>query len=711
MTSCLPAFQDLSRLVLPRSIALVGASDSVDSIGGRTYENLTRYSHWRGEIALVNPARSTVSGQRCVPSVLGLEKVPDVAILAVRADNVVGVLQDCGERGIPFAIVFSGGFGETGAAGHAVEAQMRDVVARTGIRVYGPNCPGLNNINAGLGMTFSPVFHIDRRPGRVGIASQGGGLGRCFLQGMDRGLGVGLWCSGGNEADLEVSDYVHYMADAPDIDVIVTALEGIRNGPRFMQAALHAARRGKPIVAIKVGKSDYGVKAAQSHTAAIAGSAEINSAVFRELGIIEVDEVDEMVDVASLLVRRQPTGRERVAVYSFSGGTVAHTCDRIGAAGLELSSFAPPTLEALREALPAYAAIDNPVDVTALVLTDKDITYRTLKTVADDPDTGILAVPIPAEFGPTTARLADSMVRVQQGVQVPIVPIWMSDRSGEGHRAMIDGGLMPMRSVRNAVTAMRRHRDHGRWRTERDAAWQPLIAPAPTGHTAALTEVAAKAVLRAIGIRTPEGVLVRNTEEAAQAFAQLGSTRVAMKIVSAAITHKSDIGGVRLGIATADEARSAFDAIVQAVAQAQPAEAIEGVLVEAMLTAPFTEVVIGIHRDEVFGPICTFGLGGVAIELFKDVSRRLLPLTEASARAMIEETRCHALLAGHRGKPAGDVDALVNVLLRLSEHVVQHADTIEEIEINPLAVLGTGQGVAALDAVLIQRAHNDGPLQ
>lgn len=705
MAAVAHSFQDLSTLVLPRSIVVVGASDKPDSMGARTIENLTRYSEWDGQLSLVNPGRDEVAGRPCLPSVLDLEMAPDVAIVTVPARHVVRALRECGQRGIRFAIVFTSGFGEMGEEGRAVEAQMREIVANTGLRIYGPNCPGLNNINGRLGMSFSPAYRLDRLPGPIGVASQGGGVGRSFIQSaMARGVGTGLWFSGGNEADLQVSDYIHYMADASDIKVIYTVIEGVRDGPRFMAAALHAARRGKPIVAIKVGKSEYGIKAAASHTAAIAGSAEINSAVFRELGIVEVDDIDEAVDVATLLARRQPTGRERIAVYCFSGGTGALMSDRIGVAGLTLSEFAPETLDTLRAVLPPYAPIGNPVDVTGEVLANAEIAHVTIKATVADPNTDLVVVPVPVEYGKTTTLLADCMVRAQAGAPTPIVPIWMSDRDGEGHRLMIEGGLAPMRSVRNGVNAIRRYIDHGHWRSTRDAGWQPLgeVAGAP-GERVTLTEAAAKELLRAAGVDTPAGILVRSVDEAAHAFRQLRGAKVAMKVLSAQITHKTDVGGVQLGIASAAEAEAAFEVIRSRVSAHHDPSLIEGVLVETMLEQPFIEAVIGIHRDPVFGHVCTFGLGGVSVELFKDVSRRLLPLTSASARAMIMETRCHELLAGHRGQPAFDVEALVQALVRLSDFVAGHAGDIEELEINPLAVRPEGKGVAALDAVLTCR--------
>ncbi|BCG04448.1 acyl-CoA synthetase (plasmid) [Paraburkholderia sp. PGU19] len=701
------AFSDLSHLMLPRSIALIGASERPQSVGGRTLENLTRYSRLAGKLHLVNPTKSAINGMPCLPSVSAIDDDLDLAIVAVKAESVLEALQECANKGVKFSIVFTSGFGEAGHDGKFAEERMLRIAQETGMRIYGPNCPGLNNINAGLGMTFSPAWQLDQMPGPIGLATQGGGMGRTVLQAMARGIGTGLWCSAGNEVDLEVSDFIHYMATADDIKVIATNLEGIRNGPRFLEACQHAARNGKPVIAMKIGKSEYGVKAAQSHTAAISGTAEINSAVFRELGVIEVDDVDELVDIAALLARGQATGREKLAVFCYSGGTAALAADKIGSANLTLATFSDPTLDRLRAQLPEYASIDNPVDTTGIVLTNPELGYEALKTVSMDPEVGAVLYPIPFDYGDITNQAAQSAVRLQGEIDKPIVMAWMSDKPGQGFPALVEGGMVPARSVTNAVNALCRYIDHGDWQSSYDTNWRPYELTREASASAERIVAAhgthreheAKAILTAAGIPVPRSAVVSDRDAAARAFTRLEIGKAAMKIVSATITHKSDVGGVRLGIDSAAQASSAFDAIMDAVTSQAPGNVLDGVLVEEMLDAPFAEVVVGIHRDPVFGPVCTVGLGGIAIELFKDVSRRLLPLDETRARQMIAETRCSKLLAGFRGKPPFDVDALVKALVCLSDFVVQHPE-IEEVEINPLAVRVEGQGVVALDAVL-----------
>lgn len=697
-------FPDLSRLVKPASVVIVGASDRRDSIGGRAFYNLVEESDFPGTLWLVNPGRAEVAGRPCARSVTVLPEAPDLAVIAIPAPGVLTALKDCAARGVAFAIVLSSGFGEMGDAGKAIEAEMRALAAATGMRIYGPNCPGLSNVNDRLGFTFSPAFKLDLVKGPLGVATQGGGLGRTILQAMERGIGVGLWCSAGNEVDLEVSDFIHYMAGAPDIQVIVTLIEGIRDGAKFVGAVRRAADMGKPVVALKVGKSDYGVKATLSHTAAIAGSAEINSAAFRQLGVVEVDDVDELIDTAWLLARATPRAAERIAVYCSSGGTAALAADMVGSAGLALADFAPTTTARLSELLPSFAAIGNPVDTTAEVLADMTVIDRSLQAVADDPHVGLILHPFPMEYGAATTQAAESVVRVQAASRTPIVPIWISDRRGGGLTALNEAGMAPVRSVGKAVKAVSRWAEYGNWLASHDSGWRPMILDhieRGDARRETLGEADAKTFLAASGIALLAAELAFSRDGACRIAERIGFPVVA-KVASAEIVHKSDIGGVRVGLADTTAVGAAWDAIHAAVGAAAPATQIDGVLIEAMAPPGGVETLIGVHRDPVFGPVLTFGLGGIYVEVFKDVSRRLLPLTPTDAHAMISEVCCFALLDGARGRPKADIAALEALLLKVSDFVIAHE--VEEMDLNPVWVGAVGQGAIPLDAVIIRRS-------
>lgn len=705
---------DLSRLIHPRSIALVGASDRPNSIGERTLTNLVVHSRIDGDLYLVNPGKTEIMGRRCWPGVASLPDTPDVAVIVVPAAGVLAVLDECACRGVRFAIILSSGFGETGAEGEREQQRMKAIAERSGMRLYGPNCPGLTNVNAQLGMTFSPSFPHDLVKGPIGLATQGGGLGRNVMQAMERGIGIGLWASTGNEVDLQVADFIHYMADAPDIKVIATLLEGIKDGERFAAAVQRAAANGKPVVALKVGRSEYGRRAAQSHTASLTGSAEVNSAVFRQLGVIEVHDIDELVDTAWLFARALPAGRDALAIYCSSGGTSALTADAVGAEGLTLAQFASETTDTLRTTLPDYAAIGNPVDTTAAVLSDSSLVEKTLGAVAADPNVGLVVLPITLDYGETTTRMAQNIVNAQRATSTPIVPIWMSDRLGDGYKVLVEHGFAPPRTVNKAIAAIRRWTAYGRWRAAEggDLALRvPTVASSVADGavvTQPLSEANAKARLREAGIALLPCEMARTRDDAVRIARAMGFPVVA-KIASADIVHKSDIGGVRVGLEDAAAVQEAWDAITAAAHRHRPDATIDGVLIEKMAPPRGLELLIGVTRDPVFGHVLTFGMGGIHVEVLRDVSRRMLPLGKGEAAAMIREIRAWPLLEGIRGRPPADVAALEALLGRISDFVRDNAAWIEEMDLNPVWVDVAsepgkpGAGAIPLDAVIVAR--------
>ncbi|MDM8011933.1 MAG: acetate--CoA ligase family protein [Parasphingorhabdus sp.] len=692
----------LAHLVAPRSIALVGASERPGSIGEQTLTNLTKHSDFAGPLYLVHPKQTEMRGMQAWPSVADLPEAPDVALIVVPAAQVPRVVEDCAARGVRFAMILSSGFGEAGEEGAAAQDALVARARAAGMRIYGPNCPGLVNINLRLGLTFSPAYPEDLTSGPIGLATQGGGLGRNVLQAMERGIGVGLWASTGNEADLQVADFIDYMVDAPDIRVIVTMLEGVSDGPRLMAALARAAKAKKPVVALKIGKSDYGRKAAQSHTASLTGSAEVNSAVFREFGVIEVDDIDELADIAWLLARATPDARDGLAIYCGSGGTAALAADIVGTSGLRLSTFSEDTLASLGNDLPSYAAIENPVDTTTAVLADDSLTERTLQAVARDPDVAMVLVPNALEYGRASALQARAIAEVQEKVDIPILPIWMSDRLGEGYRHLVDTGFAPPRSLGKAIAATRRWVEYGKWRTAAgDLPATNHIAPADHAPRA-LSEVEGKSRLNAAGIRTLQSALAGSREEAIAVAERIGFPVVA-KVASEHIAHKTEADGVHVGLADADAVGTAWDRIVAGAGRMHPEVQIDGALIEEMAPSGGIELMVGVTRDPVFGHILTFGLGGVHVEILRDVTRRLLPLDRPRAEAMMREIRGFALLDGARGRPRADVDAVIELLLALSRFVEAHADTIEEIDLNPVWVGPQGSGAVPLDALIVAR--------
>lgn len=698
---------DLTHLINPRSIALLGASDREGSIGERTLSNLLTHSEFGGDVYLVNPSKTELRGMRCWPSISALPQVPDVAVVAVPASGVLGVIEECAARGVRFAVILSSGFGEAGAEGERAQARMKEIAAAGGVRLYGPNCPGLVNVNARLGLTFSPSFKHDLVKGPIGLATQGGGLGRNVMQAMERGIGIGLWASTGNEVDLQVADFIEYMADAPDIRVIITLLEGIKDGAKFAAAVQRAAANGKPVIGLKVGKSEYGRRAAQSHTASLTGSAEVNSAVFRQFGLIEVDDIDELVDTAWLFARAMPPAQEAIGIYCSSGGTAALAADAVGSAGLTLAEFTEQTTAVLKANLPDYAATGNPVDTTTVVLNNTNVVETTLTAVANDPNVGLTIFPMPLDYGELTIRGATNVIEVQKNSRSPIVPIWMSDRMGAGYKLLVEAGFAPPRSVGKAIKAILRWVAYGRWQRANPHLQLKLptaLPPAGDFETRSLSELQAKEQLRSAGIALLPNALAGSAQQAVAAADAMGYPVVA-KIASEQIVHKSDMGGVLVGLQDAKQVAQAWDAIMAAAAHHHPQARIDGLLIEKMAPRGGVELMVGVTRDPVFGHVMTFGLGGIYVEIFRDVTRRMLPLDAADAAAMVREIRSFPLLDGARGRPVADTAALEALLLKMSDFVVANAARIEEMDLNPVWVGAVGEGAIPLDAVIIERVQ------
>jgi len=703
MTVREPAFPDLEHLVSPTSVVLVGASDTPGSVGARLTENVIDHSSIPGDVYLVNARRSQVHGKRAYSSVLELPTTPDVAVIVVAASLVGAIVRDCAQIGIPFAAVLSSGFSEAGGDGVALERELREIADQTGIRIYGPNSPGISNIRARIGLNFSPAFAADLTSGPIGLATQGGGLGRTLLQASDRGLGVARWLSSGNEADLEISDFIHHLASTDEVEVIVAIIEGIRDGARFAAAALHARAAGKPIIAIKLGRSEYGRAAAMSHTTSMTGEAQINSAVFDQLGITEVEDISDLIDTAALFAQRRPGPHERVAIYTYSGGTAALAADGIGARNIELAEFDAATGNALEQALPRFGTRSNPVDTGTEVLAKPEMVRASLEPVLRDPNVGLTVVPVPIEMGQTTATLAEELVGLARTSGATVLPIWMTDRLGLGYRILTDGGVVPSRSLSTGLNAIHSWVRAGRRTLDFEPDWRPAVMTQPASASgvqgATLAENEAKALVSRAGIETPAGVVVSTADEAATAAARLGFP-VAMKISSADIAHKTDIGGVALNVEEAEEARQTYLSILESVASAAPTARIDGVLVERMERVRGYEALLAAHRDPTFGPIITIGVGGVLVEIMKDAAHAMAPVSSDTARRLLAQTQLGQIMTSPRGRPAADLAPLANAIRALSELISTDPD-IREIEINPLLVSYDGARVIALDALAV----------
>jgi acyl-CoA synthetase (NDP forming) len=699
-TEMMPAgvrFASLTPLFAPRSIAVLGASTDPTRIGGRPIAYM-RERGFPGPIMPVNPNRSEVQGFAAYPSVAALPEVPDVAIVAVPAAIAVQAVDELGARGVKGAIVFSAGFAEVDEAGEAAQARMVSIAHGHGMRLLGPNCLGLFDGNRGYYPTFSASFESGwPLPGRIGIASQSGAYGtHVFSAARNRGLGTSLCVTTGNEADVSVGDVIGWLAQHDGTDVIAVYAEGIREGASFI-AALEAARAArKPVVMMKVGRSALGSAAARSHTASIAGDDAVTDAVLAEFGVVRARTTEELLDVAHTATRRIYPAANTLGVMTISGGAGVLISDAAEALGVAMPEM-PEEAQARLKSLVSFCAPRNPVDCTAQAINDINLVDSFLSSmVADGGYSSVLAfftqVGASRVAPELRKRLAAVRARYPDRLYVLSVmapPALVADYEADGWVCHED----PSRAVA-AIAAMGRF---GAAFAAGPSAPPPAV-PAVALPEATPSEAEAKRLLAEAGIAAAPERACATVEEALDAAAAFGFP-VVMKILSPDILHKSEIGGVLLGVADADGVRAGFATLLDRARTHAPEARIEGVLVARQL-AGGVECILGIHRDPVFGPIAMFGLGGIFVEVMQDVVFRRCPFGEDVAEQMIRSIRGAPLLLGARGRPPADIPALAAMLARLSVFAHQSGERLRGVDLNPVFALPAGQGAFAADAVL-----------
>jgi acyl-CoA synthetase (NDP forming) len=683
---------DLDRFFHPRTVAVVGASDTE----GKPNTGMTRMLNaWAERVGAtvypVNPGRDSVFGKTCYPTINDIPDDVDVAALLV--GDPVAALGPVVEKKVAFAVVFAAGFAELGDDGAAAQQRLLDAVAGTDTHVLGPN----TNLNA------FEIFRDDLDGPAIALISQSGHQGRPIFQAQEIGIRLSHWAPTGNEADLEFADFVRYFSELDDTGAIAAYIEGFKDGRTLLLAADHAADHGVPIVAVKVGRTDEGRSMAGSHTGKLTGSDAVISAAMKQYGVTRVDELDELLDVSQLLARAKPPTTDGVVVYAISGGTGAHMADLAAAGGLRLPELSAQTQEQLHEWIPRFLRVSNPVDNGGHPVGDWR-GRKILDALLADPDVGALICPITGAFPPMSDKLAQDLVDVAETTDKPICVIWGSPVGTEAaYRDILLSSrrIGVFRTFGNCVSALKAWQDWHGFRVRRRSPFVNAPTVALRGATAArplltkpaLSEWDAKQVLAAYDIRTPREELVDSADDAVRAADAIGYP-VVLKGCGAQLAHKSELGLVKVGLQSPDAVRSAYAAIVATDAP------MDGVLVAEMVTGG-VETVVGIAYDELFGPVVMAGLGGVFVEVFKDVAFRVPPFDADEARRMLDELQGLPLLEGARGRPRADVDALVDVICTVQRMALDLADSVRELDINPLVVLPEGQGAVALDALVV----------
>ncbi|MFD3874496.1 acetate--CoA ligase family protein [Streptomyces sp. NPDC058623] len=690
---------DLDRFFRPESVAVIGASDA----DGRPNTGITRQLlAWAERVGArvypVHPTRPSVFGLPCLAAVADLPEQVDLAVILVA--DPLPVVEELAEAKVRFAVAFASGFAETGEAGAAAQARLAAAVRRSGLRLLGPN----TNLNA------FEEFRQDLDGPAIALITQSGHQGRPVYTLQELGIRLSHWAPTGNEADLETADFISYLAEQPEVGAIACYVEGLKDGRSFLLAADRAARNGVPVVAVKVGRTETGARMAASHTGKLTGADTVVDAAMRQFGVIRVDGLDELQDTAALLARARPPRADGVVVYSISGGTGAHFSDLATEAGLTLPTLSEAKQAELHQWIPPYLGVSNPVDNGGHPVGDWR-GRKIIDAILTDPSVGVLICPITGPFPPMSDKLAQDLVDAAEQTDKLICVIWGSPvGTEEAYRTTLLGSsrVATFRTFGNCITAVRAYLAHHRFTASyRSPFDEAPRTPSPSYRKAQalmrpgqqLSEHSAKQLLRAYGIRVPREQLVTSAAAAVRAAGLVGYP-VVMKASGPQLAHKTELGLVKVALTSASQIRDAYRELTD-IARYENIP-LDGILVCQMVERG-VEMVVGVTQDDLFGPTVTVGLGGVLVEVLRDAAVRVPPFGEDQARTMLTELRGHPLLEGVRGAPPADVDALVEVVLRVQRMALELGDELSELDINPLMVLPRGQGAVALDALAICR--------
>jgi acyl-CoA synthetase (NDP forming) len=686
------------RLLWPESIAVIGASADLQSISGRPVRILTQHGY-SGRIYPVNPKYDAVMDLPAYPSVGAVPEPVDLAIVAVPAPSVVGVLRECAAAGVATAVVFSAGFAEEAGGGAAGEAELLEAIDGSGLRFLGPNSEGFINLAGPVPAGFSPTIDLERglrtlRTGEIAVVAQSGGIGfALFSDGNARGLGFSHVVSTGNEADLDSLDFLDYLIEDPATRVILMFVEGFKRGRRFAALAERAAAARKPLVVAKVGRSDAGRRAAVSHTAHLAGHDAAYEAVFRRWGVLRARDQEGAVDWALALARSPLPAGNRVALVTLSGGAGVWAADALEEAGLRVPMLSAELQQRLRLLIPGYGSAANPVDVTAQVIDTAGGVTPVLEIILGSDEVDMVVLVTSLNSADLLRREGDALRRLCASPSRALLVYSYTQPSPESIGLLSELGLAWFTSSGRTAAAAGALCEYaaflarGRFHTPPPATGRGALDPA------GLAEHEAKELLRAWGFQTPPGSLATTPEDAARVATAIGFP-VAVKIQSRAVVHKLAEGGVVLDLAGAEAVRLAAEEMLVRISSIHGASKIEGVLVEAM-AKPGLEMILGALDDRDFGPLVMVGAGGAGAEERGDAAFAPAPLDQAEALELIGRLRTAPALAGM------DISALADALAKLSELAAAHAGEFAAIDLNPVLIHPADGGVTVADAAII----------
>ncbi|ODT22629.1 MAG: hypothetical protein ABS35_14495 [Kaistia sp. SCN 65-12] len=702
--------RELARVISPNSIAVVGASETPGSFGLRTLENIR--IGYQGKVFPVNPRRNSILDMPCFGSLEALPEVPDCVILAVPKEAVEAEVTTCAKLGVGGVIVYASGFAETGSAtSRAAQDRLSGIARETGLRIIGPNTVGIANLVSHVGLHFMPKFSdMPIHQGKIGLVSQSGGLGYTIIQAMQRGIGFSYFLSAGNSCDVDICDLINYLVEDDATHVIACMFEGVRDGDRLVEAGRRALAAGKPLIVYKMGRSEISRRTALSHTGSLTGADAVYRAAFRKIGAIVLDNWEDVLETAGFFARADAPRASGVGVMASSGGAAVMAADKAEEFGVELPPPTDPTKQTLAKYVPDFGSISNPTDMTAETLKSFDLYGSCIRAFAQDPGYGAVVVPMLSAQKPITVDRAKYLSDLAADLDKPICLVWINEwLEGPGseiydssqHIAMFRsmGRCMQTLALWNSYHAQRADllRSSERRRTSTAAAVRAkaLLRSVTTG---VLSEHQSKSVLAAYGLPIAAEELAPNAEAAVQAAIRIGFP-VVVKADSPDIPHKTEAGVVHLNISDEVGVSAACTDILGKIAAMHKDVRLNGLLVQRMVRGG-TEMIIGARNDPQFGPLVTCGLGGVGVEVFRDVVTALAPVDRHLARSMVSSLKCIQLLTGYRNQPALAVDEFADLVCCLSELIADLRDEIEQIDVNP--VMLSTSGCLIVDSLIIK---------
>jgi len=693
----------------PDSIALIGASRDPEKIPGRLLSML-RKNEFPGKLYPINPNYGDIEGLKCYPSIAAVGQPIDLAIVMIPARAVLGALRECATAGVKNAVIISSGFAEEGGDSMVMQDAIADLARKTGMRISGPNAEGFYSEAQRVAATFSPT--VDIKPDaprliatrrRIGIVAQSGGIGfAIYHRAKALGIALSYVISTGNESDLGAGEFLDFMVQDSSTDVVLLFIEGIRDVEKFVAAARRAAETGKSVIVTKVGRSGAGERAAASHTASMAGWSAAYDAVFAKYGFIVSNDLDEAVTIAAVLTTNPMPKGDRVAVLTVSGGAGIWGADTVSMQGLQVPELSAAIQTEIRALIPSYGTARNPIDVTAQGVHSGGLQKSIdLLSASDEVDAVLVVLSLSSD-----ARMPFKQAELKPVISAqnkPIVFYSYTLPSQFARSELATSGVVVLSGLRHVGVAMRQMVQRARFELAPGAEAEASLPREGSVHlkSGPLSEFDSKSLLREAGIALSDEVLVADKNALDAAIARIGFPLV-MKIQSPDIPHKSEVGGVRVNIATKGEAFAAFQTLLENARRHRPNAAIQGVLVGPMAKKG-VEIIVGTLLDATFGPMIMVGLGGVTTELFRDVVYRPAPVSAVEATAMLAELKAAPLLSGFRGAAKTDIPALSELISQISLLAARYSAQISEIELNPVLVHPAGHGATIVDALVVRK--------